>query len=78
MASVLPNFMSLSNEQKLKTILCPTSEIATKLVNKYIRLLFKTRKLLDDGVAALNGGYASGVITLNEFYIDSDDDMTEN
>ena len=76
--SIIPGFLSLTPVQQTATLLCPTKVVTAKLVNKYIRLLFNTRKLLDDGVAALNGGYASGVIILNEFYDDSDDDMTEN
>ena len=50
MSSVLPNFQSLSLEQKVKTILCPTSEILTKVVNKYIRIMFNARDNIDEGV----------------------------
>ena len=37
-------------------------------------ILFKVRKLLDEGVPALNIGYESGAIISNEFYDDSDND----
>lgn len=48
--SVSPSFMGLSDEHKLKFILCPTSEIVTKLVNKFIRILFNARDNIDEGV----------------------------
>ena len=50
MSSVLPNFNSLSFEQQFKFILCPTSEVVTKVVNKYIRIMFNARDNIDDGV----------------------------
>ena len=42
-----------------------------QLSNKYIKIMFKTRKLLDDGYPIFNMGYDSGIIP-NEFF-DIDD-----
>ena len=50
MSSVLPNFQSLSLEQKFKSVLCPKSEVVTMGVNKYIRIMFNARDNIDDGV----------------------------
>ena len=40
---------SKSDDDKLARILCPTSTLMTKLVNKYFDILFKARKSLDEG-----------------------------
>ena len=56
-SSVSPNFLSLSDEHKLKFILCPTSEIITKLVNKFIRIMFNARDRIDDGIDIMQGCY---------------------
>ena len=74
MESIIPGFISLPPVQQTATLLCPTSVVTAKLANKYIQILFKVRKLLDEGVPALNIGYESGVIIPNEFYDDSDCD----
>ena len=49
MTSITPTFQNLSNEQKIKYILCPTSEIMTKIVNKFIRIMFNARDKIDEG-----------------------------
>ena len=36
-------------DKKLSTALCPTSARAVKITNKYISLLFKARKRIDNG-----------------------------
>ena len=43
-------------------------------------ILFKSRKLLDEGIPALNLGYDSGVMVSNEFWDDNfdDDNSTED
>ena len=46
----MPNFQFLSEEDKFRVILCPTSELSTKVVNKYIRIMFNARDNIDDGV----------------------------
>ena len=40
---------NLSFENKVKTLLCPTSAIICRLVNKYIKIVFKGRDKLDEG-----------------------------
>jgi hypothetical protein len=34
----------------MKVILCPTSEIMTKVVNKFIRIMFNARDKIDEGI----------------------------
>ena len=75
--SITPGFLSLTHTQQTATLLCPTKVVTAKLANKYIQILFNIRKLLDEGVPALNTGYESGAIIINEFY-DSDDDNLTN
>ena len=48
-ASVVPRFEELSREDKVKTLLCPASNIAVKLVNKFTSLMFKAREKIDEG-----------------------------
>ena len=45
----VPNIMSLSKENKVKTMLCPTSPQAAKLVNKFIGIMFNARENIDKG-----------------------------
>ena len=71
--TIITGFRKLSSTEQTATLLCPTSVITAKLVNKYIQLMFKTRKLLDEGVPAFNMGYESGVV-LNEFFDNNDSD----
>ena len=49
LGSLIPSFSQLSLENKFKTILCPTSAKATKLANRFIGLMFKTRMKIDQG-----------------------------
>ena len=53
----------LSNQNMVYTILCPTSILKAKLINKFIKIMFETRKQLDDGNPVLNQGYAGGIDT---------------
>ena len=41
--------MSLSKENKVKKMLCPTSPQAAKLVNKFIGIMFNARESIDKG-----------------------------
>ena len=52
--TILPNFLNLSDKDKLSTILCPATPTAAKLSNKYIAILFNNRKKLDEGVPLNN------------------------
>ena len=40
----------MSKENQIKTMLCPTSPQATKLVNKFIGIMFKARENIDNDV----------------------------
>ena len=75
--SIHPGFLFLTPVQQTATILCQTTVVTAKLANKYIKILFNIRKLLDEGVPVLNTGYESGVV-LNEFYDDSDYDYDDS
>ena len=77
MDTIVSGFSKLSQEKQTAILLCPTSVITTKMTNKYIQILFKARKLLDEGVPTLNMGYESGVIVLNEFFDDHDNDDSD-
>ena len=48
MSSIIPNFKNMSKSNQLKTMLCPTSSAATKVVNKFIRIMFLARDYIDD------------------------------
>ena len=49
LSAMVPGFSSLTSNDKISTILCPTTATAAKLVNKYIDILFKSRKCIDSG-----------------------------
>ena len=49
-SSISPGFVNLSSEEKLKYILCPTSEILCKVINKFIRIMFNARDNIDEGI----------------------------
>ena len=75
---IIPDFHTLNLEQKTSTLLCPTTVVAAKMVNKFIQLVFQMRTLLDDGVPALNLGFKQGVVYLNPFNDISNDSETED
>ena len=77
MSTILKGFSELSIENKTVTLLCPTSVLSAKLVNKYIKILFNIRKQLDEGVPILNMGYESGTIEANEFVNDNFDNDSD-
>ena len=49
MTPLFPDFKNMSDEDKLKTILCPSSTEAAKTVNKYIGILMMARDKLESG-----------------------------
>ena len=49
-SSILPDFPAMSNADKLKTILCPKSTAAVKIVNKFIRIMFLARDEISEGL----------------------------
>ena len=48
--SIIPHFSTLSDDEKMEVILCPTSDIMTKVVNKFIRIMFNARDKIDEGI----------------------------
>ena len=46
---IIPGFKDLSNEQKFKTLMCPTSPQIAKSVNRYIKSMFQKREQIDAG-----------------------------
>jgi hypothetical protein len=49
MSSIIPNFKNMSSNNQLKTMLCTTSSAATKVINKFKRIMFLAREYIDDG-----------------------------
>ena len=45
----VPNINKMSKENQIKTMLCPVSPQAAKLVNKFIGIMFKARENIDNG-----------------------------
>ena len=43
-----PSFAALSLNDKFKILLCPTSAVCTKLINKFIKNMFKSREKFDE------------------------------
>ena len=48
--NLTPNLGLLSEENQVKTILCPTSPQAAKLANKFIGIMFRARENIDKGI----------------------------
>ena len=44
-----PLFPNLTPEQKYLTLMCPTTPRQTKLVNRFIKLMFEKRVAIDSG-----------------------------
>ena len=49
-SSILPTFSALSSTDKLKTVLCPKSTAAVKIVNKFVRIMFLARDKISEGL----------------------------
>ena len=49
----------MSTTDKLKTILCPSTTAAVKIVNKFIRIMFLARDRLSEGLSLTELSYAS-------------------
>ena len=43
----VPNIFNLSTDDKIKTMLCPTSSQSAKLINKFIGIMFNARDTID-------------------------------
>ena len=72
-----PGFQAVTPSSKTATLLFPTSVVTAKLVNKYIQLIFKIRKELDEGVPALNLGFGQGTVYPNIFFDTDNETDTE-
>ena len=80
MSSISPNFGKLLPDEKLKFILCPTSEILSKVVNKFIRIMFNARDLIDQGIdlnTICYPTYSPPFTFLNSSYFDQFSDCDE-
>ena len=49
MDSVLPGFKLLTNQDKFRTMLCPTVSAACKVTNQFFRIMFLAREKLSEG-----------------------------
>ena len=47
MSKLVPNFMNLSEDNKFKTLLCPTTPQSAKITSKFIKLMFQLRENID-------------------------------
>ena len=68
----MSGFSKLSREKQTATLLCPIKVSTAKLTNKYIQIMFKTKKLLDEGLPVFNLGYERWAVVQNEFFDDND------
>ena len=50
LSAICPTFDSMSDEHKLKTLLCPATAAMAKCVSKYLGILSKIRKEIDMGL----------------------------
>ena len=51
MNSIVPGFNEMPESSQLKTILCPKSTAAVKVVNKFIRIMFLARDKISEGLS---------------------------
>ena len=65
----------MSVHDMVHTVLCPTTTTKSKLINKYIQILFETRKKLDEGSPIFNMGYEGGIAVNPFFDTDTDNDF---
>ena len=49
LSGINKSIYDLNPTDQVKSMLCPTSHMATKLINKYISIMFKARANIDDG-----------------------------
>ena len=68
----MPNFMNMSSADKLKTILCPTSTAATKIVNKFMRIMFLARDSIEEGACIDDLSYPTLLVNHDYDYTDYD------
>ena len=49
MTNLLPNFLTLTEDEQFLTLMCPTTPQTAKVVNKFIKILFEARQRVLDG-----------------------------
>ena len=49
LSDILPRFKDLSDDRKFATLMCPTTPQITKVINRFIKLMFKKREEIDSG-----------------------------
>ena len=81
LSSLIPSFKNMSTDLQLRTMLCPTTTTAAKLINKYIRILFDSRARLDNNEVILS--YPTNPTNVNcdsnfSFYTDPTNENCDN
>ena len=72
MGSVNQKFSTMSDKNKLKTILCPKTTAEVKIVNKYIRIMCLARDNLSEGLDIDNLSYPTLPVNINSTFTDYD------
>ena len=49
MTQIIPDFLKLTTENPFLTLMCPTSAKHTKIINRFIKILFDSRDKIDNG-----------------------------
>ena len=78
LSTLVPGFCHLSDNDKLSTVLCPTSAQATKLTNNYISLLFKARMQIDNGEHISNLTFPPNIDFFSEDDLNGSSDLDPN
>ena len=50
LSAIMPGFKQLSDQNKLSTLMCPTTPRVAKLVNRFIKFMFQKRESISSGV----------------------------
>ena len=88
LSSLNPKLLGYSPLDQVKSMLCPTTAQAAKLVNKYISIFFKARENIDNGEHISNltfppnvQNYECNDISLDESFVStstSDNDLSSD
>ena len=70
MNSIVPGFNEMPEENKLKTILCPKSTAAVKVINKFIRIMCLARDNISEGLSLIT--YPTMPVNIHPFCSDFD------
>ena len=81
LSSLNPKILEYSKIEQVNLMMCPTTAKATKLVNKYIHILFKARENIDNGEHISNLTFPPNIqnyechdISLDESFVSSTSD----